>query len=106
MLKGSVIGVAEVLGVAVSSMLVVFSVLLALFVLVKIFPLVFRQKAPAAASAAPAEDQNELLAVLAAAIQAYEEEQIHPIIRNCGDAMEDVADLIADNPMARSCRSR
>lgn len=104
MLKGTVIGIAEILGVAVSSMLVVFAILFILYVLVNLFPLVFRQGTPVEGiSTSPAEDQDELLAVLTAAVQAFEEDQRHPIIRNFGDETEDSADLTAGNPLARNC---
>ncbi len=79
MLSGKVLTAADALGVCLSSMLVVFAVLCILFVAVRLFPLVFREKpaagkAPAPAGEAPAaEDDGELLAVIAAAVRACEE---------------------------------
>lgn len=76
----------DALGIAIACMLVVFAVLLILFVFVSLFPKAFRQKAaapvpaPAAgqAPAVPEEDDGELLAVIAAAIQCYEQEKKKP----------------------------
>ena len=75
--------------VSIVSMLVVFSVLLLLYVIVLIFGKVVSSRtakapAPAAAPAAPQQDDGELLAVLSAAIAAYDKAG-NPMIRNRSD---------------------
>lgn len=86
MLAGQAISMMDALGISIACMLVVFAVLLILFVCVSLFPKAFRQKAaapaaaqaPAAAPAVQEEDDGELPAVIAAAIQCYEQEKKKP----------------------------
>lgn len=70
--------------------LVVFGGLTLLTLVISLFPLFFRNKtapgktsAPtASAPAAPQEDMDELVAVLTAAVNAYEESSANPLVRN------------------------
>jgi len=79
MLSGKTISMLDALGIALSSMLVVFVVLLVLFIAVKLFPIIFKEKPVTAAvpvaEASAAENDDELLAVITAAVQSYEQEQ-------------------------------
>jgi oxaloacetate decarboxylase alpha subunit len=47
---------------------------------------------------------DELVAVITAAIREYEKKETHPFIRNIGSQYQVAADIPAPNPMARNCR--
>lgn len=80
MLSGKEVSMLDALSVSLASMLVVFVVLLILFIAVKMFPVIFREKKAAPETAAAVaeknadEDEDELLAVITAAVQSYERE--------------------------------
>jgi len=94
MIQGSMsLGTAGI--VSIVSMSVVFCVLLVLFLAVLIFgKIASTRKAKAqptaantavAPAATPAQDDRDLLCVLAAAVAAYEEGSGNPMVRNRGD---------------------
>jgi len=92
--------------VSISSMLVVFAVLLILYGVTLLFPLLDRDKAPKDALWKPAEEEDEaLIAVLTAAIQAYEEQSgPNPQVRSMGRIKWVRAVMDPANPMVRDCR--
>ena len=102
MYAGKTITALDTLGVAISSMMVVFAVLIILFVVIRLFSVIFREKkaeAPAAGG-----DENELIAVIAAAVAAFWGKSSHPIIRSAGDQYKATADFTATNDLVRDCR--
>lgn len=78
MLSGKAITMLDALSVSLASILVVFAVLFILYVSVSLYPFFFRagkepeKKASAVPEAPEPEDEGEILAVIAAAVRAYE----------------------------------
>ena len=101
MFAGQEITALDALNITLSSMLIVFIVLFILFAVVKLFPLFFRTKEKGEAK--KPEDDEELIAVITAAIRAYEGGQSDPILRSIGECESPKAEIAAPNPMVRDC---
>lgn len=100
MLSGK-ISLSSALLAAVGSMLAVFAVLLLLFLLTKLMSRILQQHAPQKA-AEPAQDPDELTAVLMAAVQFYREQsRANPMVR--GEPRRLTAFFETADPTVRDC---
>ena len=95
----------ESLGVSLVSMGIVFTGLIILRVILKLFPLVFRVKAAPEQAGKTDTDDGELIAILTAAIYAFEQKRkANPMVRSGGDTYRAVAtDIVVTDPMVRDC---
>ena len=95
----------ESLGVSLVSMGIVFSGLIMLMVILKLFPLLFRIKAEPEQPGKTDTDDGELIAILTAAIYAFEQKRkANPMVRSGGDTYRAVAtDIVVTDPMVRDC---
>ena len=95
----------ESLGVSLVSMGIVFTGLIILMVILKLFPLVFRVKAEPEQAGKTDTDDGELIAILTAAIYAFEQKRkANPMVRSGGDTYRAVAtDIVVTDPMVRDC---
>ncbi len=79
MLSEKAAAMLEVLDISFVSILMIFVVMMLLYAVIKLLPVLFREKRNTAQEAAPAaeppalEEDGELLAVITAAVQAYEQ---------------------------------
>ena len=96
----------ESLGVSLISMGIVFAGLIMLMILLKLFPLVFHIKTDAAEQNGKTDtDDGELIAILTAAIYAFEQKRrANPMVRSGWDTYRAVAtNIVVTDPMVRDC---
>ena len=95
----------ESLGVSLISMSIVFCGLIMLMIILRLFPLVFRIKSESKAEVKKETDDSELIAILTAAIYAFEQKRkANPMVRSGGDSYRAVAtNIVVTDPMVRDC---
>ena len=95
----------EALGVSLISMSIVFSGLIMLMIILRLFPLIFHIKSESKAPEKKATDDSELIAILTAAIYAFEQKRkANPLVRSGGDSYRAVAtNIVVTDPMVRDC---
>ncbi|MBU5628072.1 OadG family protein [Oscillibacter sp. MSJ-2] len=84
---------------------IVFSGLIMLMVILKLFPLLLRIKTEPEQTGKTDTDDGELIAILTAAIYAFEQKRkANPMVRSGGDTYRAVAtDIVVTDPMVRDC---
>lgn len=97
------ISLLDGLFISISSILVVFSVLFILFIAVKIFGKVFHRNDSLNKAGEKNSDEDEnIIAVLMAAIKAYEEgKRVNPMVRITPRRIK--AGIVSANRMSRDC---